>query len=127
MADYRVGLGHNLDYSSLVKIVQEPTGSPAAPVQRNYGVNGAIHDQGNFIVFTFEFIETPELYLTLLSQFGVQVNSTAEVTIYARTGRLWWARFNGIAHYPEPGVDMKWDRFFARDINLHVTDLEMIV
>lgn len=126
MADYRVVVGHDMTLPGLNTIIPEPTGDPVAPVERHYGASGKIHDQGGFLRLHWDYIETPEEYMTLLEQFGLDDSDQENVTVYARNARLVWTVYNGIAHLPEINVDARWREFYLRDVDIYITDLEDI-
>lgn len=123
---YRVGVGHDLDIGDTDIILQQPRAEPAEPVEVQYGIDASHHYQHEYICFIFDVIESYDLYVAILGQFDLDSNQTSEVTIYGRSRRLSWNKFNGIAHLPIPGEDYKWDRFFLRDVRIYVTDLEPI-
>lgn len=120
---YQVAVGFYIAPEDMVTILQQPQVDPVQPVERHYGVDGTLYDEGLYAVFHFDVIEDATLYQNILDQFGLLDNTTAEVTIYARSALLVWTQYFGIAHRPEPGVDAKWNRFFWTDINIYVTDL----
>jgi hypothetical protein len=120
---YRVGVGHDLALIDTDIMLQQPTAGLVAPVERHYGINGTIYDEGGFVRFVFEMIESDTLYQQLLGQFGLNDNFDSPVTIYARNDRMYWRHYNGIAHRPEPNVDAKWENFFLKDVVIYVTDL----
>ena len=119
---YKVVVGHGVIEEDLITMIQQPFAPPVAPVERHYGISGAHYDEGLFVYFHFDFVDSG-IYASLLNQFGLQANETANVTVYARDDLLVWSIYEGIAHRPEPGVDAKWESFFLRDIRIYVTDM----
>ncbi len=126
MTIYKVAIGHDVPAVDTDVIVPQPLGDPVAPVQRSFGASGVHHDQGGYVVFRWDFINSPTEYQALLAQFDLNSNETANVTITARNDRFYDRRYNGIAHRPEPNTDVKWNNFFIRDLSIHITDLEEI-
>lgn len=120
---YRVAIGHDIAFVDMDVMLQQPTAAMVAPVERHYSINATIHDEGGFVRYVFEMIESDTLYQQILGQFGLNDNYFSPVTIYARNDRLYWRKYNGIAHRPEPGPDAKWERFFLKDVIVYVTDL----
>lgn len=127
MTVYKIGLGHDVPTIDLDPIVPQPKGDPVAPVERTYGASGVHHDRGGYVRYHWDFINSPAEYQTLLNFFGVNSDDTAEVTVIARNDRFYDRKYNGIAHRPEPLVEVKWEGFFIRDLDIYVTDLEEIV
>jgi hypothetical protein len=126
MALYEVGVGHNLAPELIFPVFPEPRGDGAAPVDRKYAVSGEIEDIGLYIVLHWDHVNDEEEYWDLLEQFGVNVNDSSPVTLYARDKRFTYRTYNGIAHLPEPNTDIKQSNFFLRDINMYITHLVQI-
>lgn len=120
---YRVGIGHNVAYLDMEILVQQPQVDPVTPVERHFGVSGAHYDDGLFVRFHFDVIESPELYRSILTQFNLDDVTYGPVTIFAKNERLYVRKYNGTAHLPEIGADTKWTRFFLQDVNIYITDL----
>jgi hypothetical protein len=127
MSTYRAAVGHGgLALVDLDVMVQQPTADLVAPVQRDYGASGANHNQGKWVCWHFDFIEDITLYVTILTQLGLQANDYAAVTIYTRDERGTFNMYQGIAHFPEPTVDIKQNNFFLRDVDIYITDLVLL-
>lgn len=124
MSDYRVSnLGHGIALGSLNVISPQPHSNGVESTRRVYAADGSTYDEARYIEMIFDFSEDPTTYVALLTLFGVNVSTTANVTIYAPDERLTYTRFNGIAHRPMPGKDMRRSRYFPRNIVLLVTNL----
>ena len=123
---YRIAVGHDVAWDDMDVMLQQPFAGPVAPVERHYGIGAAHYDDGLFLVFRFDHIETASLYVALLEQFGLNSSNYADVCFYAKNDRLYWRHYNGVAHRPEPGVDARWNNFFWRDIEIYITDMEEI-
>lgn len=91
--------------------------------RRTYGADGSVYDQARYIILEWDLSANPTTYVALLTLFGVQNNLYANVTIYAPDERLAYARMNGIAVRPQPGVDMVRKSYFPRDIRILIKDL----
>lgn len=126
MTDYRVALGHDIPYENLNVIDPQPRGDLAAPVVRNYGIDGSIHQQGLYACWHWDFVESYTQYLAILTYFGLETTADNSnlVTIYTRNERSGYIRYNGIALAPEVGSDIKWENFFLRDLKIYIVDLE---
>ena len=123
---YRVGIGHDLALEDTDIIIQQPEANLVTPVERYFGIDGTHYEQNHYAVFHFGFIESDTLYQTILGQFGLNDNEIADVTIYARNDRMYWRKYNGVAHRPEIGQNASWNNMWLRDVNIFVTDLEEI-
>lgn len=119
-----IGEGHDVLLASLVPFLQEPKNNLVAPVQRDYGAGPAIHDQGLYLNLVWDFIESEALYQLILEQMGLDSADTAEVTVWARSPRLVWTRYNAVAFLPQAKVDMDWTNMFLRNVEVYLCDLE---
>lgn len=129
MADhlpYRVGIGHDLDFASTDIIIQQPRAEFIRPGDVQYGIDGTRHLQAEHVVFVFEMIDSYELYQQILAQFNLDTEEKQDVTVYALNRRLFWNKFNGVAHLPVPEEDFRWEGMFLKNVRLYVTDLEQI-
>lgn len=120
----RVDTGHDVPLVSLDPIMPVPSTSPVTPVQRDWGAGGGIHDQGKYVCLRWDMVESEEEYLDLLTMFNLHIGDYEAVTIYVKSERLVWTRYNGYAQLPLPQADMDWKNFFPRGIEIVVVDLE---
>lgn len=121
---YRVATGWNTPLVDLDRIEPQPRGNPAAPVERNYSITGDIHDDGLFMELNWDYIEEEQEYIDLLTLFGVHIQKSSEITIYARSPIFIFTRYNGIAQQPEGMSEVKRSNFFIRDLTIRITHLE---
>ena len=119
-----VGIGHDLDLGDLLVPEPEARHDPAAPASRDYSVTGSISDQGLFTCFHWDYVEDENEYFSVLTQFGLGMNDTCEVTVFIRSPRLQFVLYNGLAILPQMGQDAKWDNMFPRAISIYVVNLE---
>lgn len=123
MSTYRVKDGWNEALEDLVVISPQPTSEGIKPTRRTYAANGAVYDEGLYVELQFNVLNNASAYQSLLNQFGIQSSTTNEVTVYVRDATFAWVRMNGLAVRPEMGRDVRWNRFFPRDITILVRDL----
>ena len=97
MPEYTVGIGWDVDDGSMVVITPQPFGDAAAPVVRNYGAGGAIHERGLFLCYHWSHVDGEEEYLEILAQFGLDDLDTNEVTVPGWSPRLVWTKYNAVA------------------------------
>lgn len=126
MSTYRVKDGHNEALVDLVVISPQPQSEGIKPTRRTHAANGAVYDEGKYIELQFNIVAGVSAYQSLLSQFGVQSATTNEVTVYVRDETFAWVRMNGTAVRPEPGRDVRWSKFFPRDITILIKDLTAV-
>lgn len=122
---YLIALGHDVALVDLDPIVPQPrTDTTTAPVVRNYGVSGAVHEQGLYIALLWSMLDPATEYQTLLGQFGLDGDLSAEVTVYVPDHEYVYTRYNGIAIRPEQGVDIRRTEYFIRDVTIRIIRLE---
>lgn len=127
MAAYKIGIGHDVAAIDMDDIVPQPKGGMVKPIEREYGASGVHHQQALYLDLEFGFSHYESDYQNLLVQFGLNGAETAEVTVQAWNDRMYARRYNGTAHRPQVGEDVKLDNFFLRDIHIFITDLEEIL
>ena len=123
---YRVGIGHDLDISETDIIIQQPRAEFVKPGDVQFGVDGTRYLQAEHIVFTFEMVESYTLYQQILAQFNLDTEEKQDVTVWALNRRLFWNKYNGVAHLPVPEEDFRWEGMFLKNVRIYVTDLEQI-
>lgn len=126
MSTYRVKDGHDEALVDLVVISPQPQSEGIKPTRRTHAANGAVYDEGKYVELQFNIVAGVTGYQSLLNQFGVQSTTTNEVTVYVRDETFAWVRMNGTAVRPEPGRDVRWNKFFPRDITILVKDLTAV-
>lgn len=123
MSTYRVADNWDVALESLNDISPQPQSDGIKPTRRTYAANGAVYDEGLYVELQFNVLNNASAYQSLLNQFGIQSATTNEVTVYVRDATFAWVRMNGLAVRPEMGRDVRWNRFFPRDITILVRDL----
>ena len=123
MSTYKVGDGHDIALESLTDVSPQPSSLGIQSTRRTYAASGAVYDEGSFVELNFGVIDTAVNYQLLLDQFGIEGELTNEVTVYVRSKIFTWVRMNGTAVQPEIGRDVRWDRFFPRNVTILIKDL----
>lgn len=108
---------------SLTVLSPQPRSTGVQSTRRTFGADSTVLDEAKFVVLEWDFIETASDYASLLTLFGVNSALYANVTVYVKTELYAFARFNGVAVRPQPGVDVEQERFFIRNLRLTVRDL----
>jgi hypothetical protein len=91
--------------------------------RRTFAADSSVYDEAKWVELVWDFVENPTDYAALLTLFGVNSVLYANVTVYVRNELFAFARYNGIAVRPQPGVDMEWSQFFVRNLKILVKDL----
>lgn len=122
---YLVKTGHGVAQVSLEVMVPQPrTDATVQPIQRSYSASGAVHQTGAYIELLWSMLETAAQYTTLLAQFGLSATVlNANVTVYVPNSVYTFARYNGVAHLPLQGSDIKRADYFIRDVTILVKNL----
>jgi hypothetical protein len=123
MTTYRIATGHGVALVSLTVLAPQPRSTGVQSTRRTFGADSTVLDEAKFVILEYDFIEDPTAYVALLTLFGVNSALYANVTIYVRNEVFAFARYNGVAMRPQPGVDLEWDRQFIRNLRLTVRDL----
>lgn len=121
---YKMSTGHGVALVSLTALSPQPKQDPVAPVDREFSVSGTVTDLGYFTCFHYEMLLSESEYLSVLTQWGINLLLSCSVTIYCRDQRMQAKRYNGTVLLPEMGQDAKYDAYFPRNIALYVVDLE---
>lgn len=127
MSVYKVGLGHNVAEISLTTIRPQPRTTGIQTVERSVSISGQVYEHAEYVVFNFDFSESPTDYQSLLTLFGLDDSLTEEVTVYIRSWDFSWVRKNGLAVRPEVGRDVAWQNFFPRGIEILIKNLSTAV
>lgn len=118
MSTYRLADTHNVALGSLGVLSPQPKGDPVAPVQRNSAVSGAIHDQGKFVVWRWNTLKDEAALLAVLTTHGLHNADSNDVTIYTRSERLVWTRYNATCILPQANTDFRWEFPFLRALEI---------
>lgn len=119
MSDYRIKEGHGQALIDLVAISPQPRSAGVQATRRTYAADGTIHDEGLHVQLVYDVLETATALDDLLDQFGLDVATTANVTIYAPNQLHVYTRYNGLAVRPEVSRNNYW----LRDVTIVVRDL----
>ena len=126
MSDYRVADGHDVVLGSLTILDPQPSSEGMQPTRRTYSANKSVYEEAHFIAFEYSVVEDSTEYLAILTDFGLHglpPTYTNEVTVYLRNDLFTKQRYNGTAVRPEIGRDVRWRRYFPRDVVILVRDL----
>lgn len=126
MSTYRVADGWNVALGSLNVVSPQPTSEGIKPTRRTFSANGEVFDEAKYVELQFNMLGSASSYQAVLNQFGIQSATTNEVTVYVRDETFAWVRMNGTAVRPEPGRDVRWSKFFPRDITILVRGLTAV-
>jgi hypothetical protein len=124
MTTYKVADGWNVALISLNELTPQPSSTGIQPTRRIHTASGDVYDDGEYVVFNYNVLESAAQYLTVLTAFGLNNALTNQVTVYVRDDTWAWTRKNGVAVRPEMGKEARWSNFFARNITILIRDLE---
>lgn len=119
MSTYKIATGHNVALLSLTAISPQPTSPGVKATRRTFSADGALHDEGLYIILEWSFVEDGTDLSTLLTQFGLAAATTANVTIYCPNQVHAYTRYNGVAVRPEVARD----NYFLRNVQIVIKDL----
>lgn len=122
MSTYKIAEGHGVALVSLTDINPQPRSAGVKAARRTYAADSTIHDEGLHIVLVFDFVDDATALDDLLDQFGLDVATSANVTIYCPNQVHSYARYNGTALRPE----VSRDNYFLRGIEIVVRDLSAL-
>lgn len=111
LAYFAIADGFNVAEGSLTRVTPQPQGQPVAPVVRNHGLSGIVHDYGAWCEWRWPVVEGDSEWLALMTLLGLHNALNNEVTINTRSNRVQWARYNALATLPEPMTDVRWNYF----------------
>lgn len=116
---YKVKTGHNQALMDLVAIDPQPASPGVKAGRRTYSADGAIHDENLYVQLEWSVIEDATALDDLLTQFGLDSATTANVTIYCPNQLHVYTRYNGIAQRSE----VSRQSYFIRDVQIIVKNL----
>lgn len=123
MTIYGVADGHNQG-SATSAISPQPRCEGIQVTRRNFAADGSVIDEAEYVEFIFDLVGSVSEYQSILTQFGILNAKTNEVTIDVRDATFANVEKNGLAIQPRIGHDVRWQRYFPRDIVILVRDLE---
>jgi len=119
LSDYRIAEGHGVALVSLTDIDPQPRSAGVKAARRTHAADSTIHDEGLHITLIFDFLDDATALDDLLDQFGLDVATSANVTVYAPNQVHTYARYNGVALRPETDHQ----NYFIRDVQIVIRDL----
>ena len=123
MSYYSVGTGHDVALVDLDLLDPQPTSTGVQATRRVYAASGAIVEEGYYIELVWNVIPSPAVWNSILNQFGVGGEFTAEVTVRVPNKGFAFTRYNGTAVRPDIGKEVVREGYFIRNVKLLVRDL----
>jgi hypothetical protein len=123
MTTYRVAVGADVALGSLADMTPQPRSTGIQYTRRTYAADDSVYEEGPFVELEWDYIESPTAYVTLLTQFSLHDSLTNIVTVYVRNDQFTFVRMNGKAVRPEMGRELRWDKFFPRNLTILVKNL----
>ena len=126
MSDYRVADGHDVVLGSLTVLDPQPKSEGIRPTRRTFAADGTVYDEGRYVELEWTAVETDTQYRAILTFFGLNglpLTHSNDVTVYVRNELFTYSRMNGTAILPEVGRDVRWRRYFPRDVVILVKTL----
>lgn len=122
MSTYKVKPNHNQALIDLVAIDPQPASPGVKATRRTYSADGAVHDEALYIQLEWSVLEDATALDDLLTQFGLDVATTANVTIYCPNQLHVYTRYNGVAQR----MEVSRQSYFLRDVTIIVKGLEAL-
>ena len=122
MSTYQVADGFDNE-AGFADVSPQPKSEGIKPSRRTYGGDGSVYDEGTYVELVFNMIPDVASYQSLLNQFGVQSALTNDVTVKVRNETFAFVNKNGTAIRPEPGRDVRWNKFFPRNVVILIRGL----
>lgn len=104
---------------SLTTISPQPRSEGVKPTRRTYSADGTPHDEGLHVVLVWDVVESATQLDDIFDQFGLDVATSADVTVYAPNQLHVYTRYNGKAIRPDIGRR----DYFLRELNIIIRDL----
>lgn len=122
MSDYRAKAGHDENLIDLVVLDPQPTTVGLEYTRVTPAASRAVVREGPFVRFLYSAL-TESDFTSVLGQFDLTNNETANVTIYAVDELYGPQRYNGLAVRPAIGRNGARRDYFVRDVEILVRDL----
>ena len=116
---YLVKTGHGEALVDLLAIDPQPASAGVKASRRTYSADGAIHDEALYIVLEWSVVEDATALDDLLTQFGLDSATTANVTVYCPNQLHVYTRYNGTAQRGE----VSRNNYFLRDVQIIIKNL----
>lgn len=125
MTQYLVGVGTDLVTGSLNVIAPQPRTKGLQYKRWIDAVDGTRYGTGPFVNFLWDLNQDATDYIALLTSFGINSSSMADVSILIRDDIYVWRYYNAVAMRPRVGHEVSWDRYFPRRISILCKELEV--
>lgn len=122
---YLLGQGHDIAYDDLVVIDPQPRSKGLQYARTTFAASGAVVREGRWLELEWSVIESDAAYDDLLEQFGLDLETSAPVTVWVPGPRRIWQRFNGTAIRPATSESMTHENYFIRDVTILIRDMEL--
>lgn len=123
MSTYRVKVGHGEALIDLVVLSPQPRSEGLKYTRSTHSASGLVYREGPYIELEWNVVESRTAYLALLTAFGLNAATSANVTLYALDEQLVATRYNGRAVRPEIGRTASQRDYFVRDVAIVIKDL----
>lgn len=122
-SDYRVAFNvWNSSLALLTKLSPQPASNGVKATDIQYLADGSLYRQGLYIELLYSAILGTVRYQVILSQFGLNTATSAQVTIYCPDDTFTYLRYNGIAVRPE----VNRSNYMLRDVAILIRNLVAI-
>lgn len=119
---YQVADGHDNE-AGFVDVDPQPMSPGITPTRRFFAADGSVVDEAKYVELRFNVVRDVTTYQSILTQFGVQSALTNDVTVKVRDETFAFVNKNGTAIRPQIDTDVRWQRFFPRDVVILIKDL----
>ncbi len=122
MTTYQVADGFDNE-GGFADIDPQPMCPGITPTRRTFAADGTVIDEAPYVEFIFNVVKDVTTYQSILTQFGINAALTNDVTIKTRDETFADINKNGTAIRPQIGTDVRWQKFFPRDVVILVNNL----
>lgn len=116
---YKAKEGAGAALVDLITIAPQPRSDGVKPTRRTYSADGKPHDEGLHVALIYDMVEDQTELDDIFDQFGLDVATSAAVTIYCPNQMHVYTRYSGLAVRP----DVSRRDFFLRDVTIIIRDL----
>ncbi len=120
---YAVLPGGDQPLIDLVTITPQPRCSGLRYTRTSYTAAGGMNLEGPYAVLEWDVIEDATDYDTLLTQFGLDLGTSEDVTITLPNELFAETRYNGKCLRPVAGETVRREGYFIRDVQIVVKNL----
>lgn len=125
MSTYLLAPTHNVAEEFLLPIAPQPKSKGLQYARTTFAASGAVVREGRWIELVWDVIQNDAAYDELLEQFGLDLLTSAPVTVWVPGPRRIWQRYNGTCIRPATGESMEHSQYFLRDVTILIRDMEL--